>query len=111
PCPEACRWPSAGRPGSAAEALAIRPRGHSQRSDEAAPQALRSPESAAPGDVLQREIRLLDLLSCGSEADLPDVVAGCEADPVGEVAGEAALAHGDPLGPARHGEVLVEALA
>src|SRR5207302_1732553 len=84
--------PPAGRPGSAAKAVAIRPGGHSQRSDEAAPQALGSPESAAPGDLLQREIRLLVLLSCGSEADLPDVVAGREAHPVGEVAGEAALA-------------------
>src|SRR4029077_20058412 len=80
------------------------------RSDEAAAQSLRSPESAAPRELLQREICLLELLSCGSEADLPDIVAGRKPDPGGEVASEAALAHGDPLGQARHGEVLIEVL-
>src|SRR5436189_69737 len=82
-------------------------RRHSGRGDEAAAQALRSPESAAPGDLLQREIRLLEPLSCGSEADLPDIVAGREAHPVDEVPGETALAHRDSLREARHRQVLI----
>src|SRR4029077_5828064 len=80
------------------------------RSDEAAAQALRSPESAASGDLLQREIGLLELLSCGSEADLPDIVAGRQTDPVDEVPGEAALAHRDSPREARHRQVLIEML-
>src|ERR1700741_3606089 len=79
------------------KALPVGARGHSEGGKEGAAQALGRAEAAAPGDLRQGQIGLLELATRGGDADLPDVVAGRYADAVGEVPGEAALAHGDSV--------------
>src|SRR5215471_1284607 len=99
-----CRIGSRG----AAKALPIGPRGHSQRGDEAAAERLGRAESAAPGDLPEGEIRLLELAPRGIQAKMPHVVTGRHSDPVDKVPGKAALAHREPFCKAGYREILFQ---
>src|SRR5215469_13041505 len=101
-----CRFGSRG----AAKALTIGPRGHSQRGDEAAAERLGRAESAAPGDLTEGKIRLLELAPRGIQAQMPHVVTGRHSDSVDKMPGEAALALREPFRKARHREILIQVL-
>src|SRR5215469_16241141 len=81
----------------AAKALAIRPRGYSQRGDEAAAERLGRAESAAPGDLPEGEIRLLELAPRGIQTKMPHVVTGGHSNSIDKVPREAALALREPF--------------